>query len=83
VLADLRIDYGIRAGTLAEAQRRRGSESRIAHCESAYALRSSSVTGCEFLQIRAICGNRGICVANDASSQPAARKLACGDGGSD
>jgi len=83
VLADLRIDYGIRAGTLAEAQRRRGSESRIADFGSAFALRGYGVTSCEFLQIRAICGNRGICVANGASSQPAARKLACGDGGSD
>jgi hypothetical protein len=65
-------------GTLAEARRRRGNlELRTGDCVSAYALRGSSVIGCGFLQIRAICGNRDICVANDASSQPEWRKLAC------
>ena len=62
--------------------RRRGDAEEV-NLESACALRGSGVTGCGFLQTAAICGNRGICAANDASSQPAARKLACCDGGSD
>jgi hypothetical protein len=59
------------------ARRRRDAEEvRRVNLGSACALRGSGVTGCGFLQTRAICENRGICAANDASSQPAARKLA-------
>jgi hypothetical protein len=39
-----------------------------------FGLRSAK---CGNLQTRAICGNRGICAANDASIQPKAPKLAC------
>ena len=44
---------------------------------SACALRGSSVTSCGFLEIRFYWVIRGICAANEANSQPAARKLAC------
>ena len=62
--------------------RRRGDAEEV-NLGSACALRGSGVTGCGFLEIRFYWVIRGIHAANDASSQPAARKLACGDGGSD
>ena len=49
---------------------------RISDCVSACALRGYGVTGCGFLEIRFYWVIRGIRAANDASSQPAARKLA-------
>ena len=55
--------------------RRRGDAEEV-NLGIACALRGFSVTCCGFLQTKAIFGNRDICAENDASSQPAARKLA-------